>query len=363
MRRTAGSFLRVFFSFVIGVAGCGDDGGSAGDGGDAATGTGTSPSGYKVSGTVVDFETGAAPTQVSVTTAGLNPTPSKISTAGADFAIEGVAPHSVFFILSASPPDYRATYNEAAVEIQDVSGVTVQVLAEAYIDELAAAFGVTPQADKGILVIRAIDESGVPKAGVPAAAFRLNDVAPARGPYFLDAAKQPVANATATTDGGWAVFFDVEPGLVTVTAAGNSGYTMSSAQTPAAGGTASLADVVVVAGAPVPPANVSFSAQVVPIFSRRGCVLCHSGGGPGKDLGGLMLDAGLDKTYREITLETSPLYNKLRIDRAVPEASLLLTMPSVENPPDRHPNATFASPADPDYQLIYTWIKEGAKQN
>lgn len=38
-------------------------------------------------------------------------------------------------------------------------------------------------------------------------------------------------------------------------------------------------------------------------------------------------------------------------------------MPSAEDPPDGHPNITFASPLDPDYLTILVWIREGAKDN
>ena len=43
--------------------------------------------------------------------------------------------------------------------------------------------------------------------------------------------------------------------------------------------------------------------------------------------------------------------------------SQLLTYPSREDPPDRHPNVTFTSPLDPDYLKILVWIREGAKDN
>ena len=52
-----------------------------------------------------------------------------------------------------------------------------------------------------------------------------------------------------------------------------------------------------------------------------------------------------------------------RVDLAAPEMSLVLTMPSAENPPDRHPNVTYSGPNDRDYQLILVWIREGAKLN
>ena len=104
--------------------------------------------------------------------------------------------------------------------------------------------------------------------------------------------------------------------------------------------------------------NVSFSQQIVPIFDNRGCVACHSGNGPGKDLGGLQLDGGVPKVYSELTVE-----NPLRVQVATPEKSLVLTMPSAENPPDAHPNVTFTGPTDPDYETILVWIREGAKNN
>lgn len=106
------------------------------------------------------------------------------------------------------------------------------------------------------------------------------------------------------------------------------------------------------------PANVSFATQVIPIFNSRGCVACHSGNGPGKDLGGLQLDGGDPKIYSELRTE-----NPLRVQVATPEKSLLLTMPSAEQPPDGHPVVTFTTLEDPDYLRLLVWIREGAKDN
>jgi hypothetical protein len=104
--------------------------------------------------------------------------------------------------------------------------------------------------------------------------------------------------------------------------------------------------------------NISFSQQIVPIFSQRGCVACHSGGGIGKDLGGLKLDGPQQQVYTE-TVDEDPT----RVVAGMPAMSLLLTMPSPEQPPDRHPNVTFTGPDDPDFVKIEIWIREGALQN
>jgi len=41
----------------------------------------------------------------------------------------------------------------------------------------------------------------------------------------------------------------------------------------------------------------------------------------------------------------------------------VLRLPSREDPPDRHPNVTFAGPQDPDYVKLLAWIREGARNN
>jgi hypothetical protein len=333
--------------------------------GEADTPPGPDPDGigsYALSGTALDFETTAALSgAATISTSGIQPAPS-VSTTGADFTIEGIPPFSAFHILAGSPPDYRSTYNmSTTVEDEDVDGVTVLVVSEAYVTRLLTAFAITPQPGTGIVIARAIDTAGAGKAGVPAEAFALD--AAARGPYFLDMAKSPAPAADATTSSGWLVFFDVAPGLVTPSAAAGSGYSISGAAAPVAQNVVTLAEVVVSEGPPPAPTNVSFAGDVFPIFARRGCQTCHSGNGIGRDLGNLTLDGSTNLVHRELTEEISPNFGVLRIDLQDPARSLVLTMPSFESPPDPHPNATFTSDADPDYQILLAWIREGARDN
>ncbi len=317
---------------------------------------------YSLSGTVLDFET-LAPLagSATITTTGIQPPPT-VSTTGADFTIEGIPPFSVFHILAGSPPDYRSTYNMAStVENADVTGAEAFVVSEAHLTRLLSELGITPQPGTGIVIARALDATGAGKAGVPAAAFTL-DVA-ADGPYFLNMDKSPAPGATATTDSGYVVFFDVAPGLVTPSAAAGSGYSITGAAAPVAQNVVTLAELLVAEGPPPAPTNVSFAGDVFPIFSRRGCETCHSGGGIGRDLGNLTLDGSTNLVHRELTEEISPNFGVTRVSLQAPEESLLLTMPSFEAPPDPHPNATFISDSDPDYQIILAWIREGARDN
>jgi hypothetical protein len=131
------------------------------------------------------------------------------------------------------------------------------------------------------------------------------------------------------------------------------------AASPVGAGAVTIANVKVTDGAPPPlPMNVSFSQQVFPIFTNRGCIACHSGNGAGRDLGGLTLDGSANLVHKELTEE-----DPTRAHAANPETSLVLTMPSAESPPDGHPNVTFTGPTDPDYLKILVWLREGAKSN
>lgn len=309
-----------------------------------------------IEGTVVDFETaqpiaGAA----SVSTSGLVPAPS-IASQGAAFTIEGVPDHSTFQIL-ASAPAYRGTFSEAViVATGDLRGVIAPVVGEPFLMGLAAGFGITPTAARGVLIARVVDGSGQPKAGIARSNFVLD--ASVSGPFFLDATRQPAPGATATSAGGWVVWFEVTPGVATLGTAAAATATLDMAVSPISPATVTLARIRATDGVPATPTNVSFRTQVVPIFSARGCISCHSAGGIGRDLGGLSLDGSPSLTYKELTEE-----DPLRVQPLTPDQSQLLTYPSREDPPDRHPNVTFTSPRDPDYLTIFAWIREGAKDN
>jgi cytochrome c551/c552 len=224
---------------------------------------------------------------------------------------------------------------------------------------LASGFTVTPTAANGILLLHLVDGQGAAKSGVAGTNIVLAGATGATGPKFLDAQLAP-STATASTASGWVMFFEVPPGVVSLGQAVNATATLAMPTSPVAAGAITIANVVVTDGAPPAlPMNVSFAQTVFPIFTNRGCVACHSGNGPGRQLGGLMLDGSTNLAYKELTGPENPL----RVQTAMPEKSLVLTMPSAESPADGHPNVTFTGPQDLDYLKILTWIKEGAKDN
>lgn len=338
---------------------CGDDGSTGGDG----DGDGDPIPDFVVTGSVVDFETGDPLDSGTVTVDDSLRPPPTVTATGADFEIQPIPPFSVFHILASSPPTHRATYNRVVVDDADVTDVRAEVLSETYVTTLTTEFGVDPAAGTGILIAQLLDENGDPLAGVPGTAFVVNNAPPVAGPFFLDDQRQPDPQANATSASGYAVFFDLEPGLVVVEAAAGSGVTMEMAVAPAESNAATVAAIDVTEGELMIPTGVSFANDVVPIFESRGCSICHSGNGIGRDLGNLTLDASPNLIYSEVAEELSPVRGILRIDAEEPANSLLLTFPSAEDPPDSHPNVTFASGADPDYLTILGWITDGAPDN
>ncbi|MBA3463634.1 MAG: hypothetical protein H0T46_26995 [Deltaproteobacteria bacterium] len=339
--------LHTLFAGVLVIVGC-DFEDSSGPVGGALT----------VSGRVVDFKTGAPlDGATSVTTSGLVPAP-KVITEGSDFTITQVPENSAFQVLAAAPPTHRATFS-STVEVtrSDLDGIMTPVVSEALLAQLSAAFAVTPTAAKGVLFVRLTDPAtGQPKAGIPASSLVINGAMPAR---FLDANLAAAPGATASSASGWAVFFEVPAGTAAFTQSATATYTLDMATSAINAGVVTIADARVANGGLVLPTNVSFATTVYPIFANRGCVACHSGGGVGMELGGLKLDSSPNAAYKELLLEKP----NTRVQLGNPEASTVLRYPSKEEPPDRHPNITFASAVDPDYLKILVWIREGARDN
>jgi hypothetical protein len=312
-----------------------------------------------VSGDVYDFQSGTGVSgDATIATSALVPPP-EISTSGASYVIDRVPENSAFQILAAVSGTHRATYN-ATTEVfdTDVDGVKSYTVSESLIASLVTAFGATPMDTQGIVFMQLVDASGAAKANVAASNIVLAGVT-GIAPKFLDASLAAAPALTASSTSGWAVIFNVPPGVVSLGAAVNATATLAAPSAPVAANTITLVRATVTDGAPPAlPTNISFATSVVPIFSARGCIGCHSGNGPGKDLGGLQLDGGVMKIFKELTEEDPTRANPL-----MPEKSLVLTMPSAESPSDSHPNVTFTGPQDPDYIKILVWLREGAKNN
>ncbi len=341
--------------FLLVLVGCGGDPANGDDDGEPLGGSRT------VTGDVIDFATGDPVSgAASVTTSGVSPAP-RVTAQNGSFTIEGVPDNSTFQIQASVAGTHRPTFGPSIeVLTDDIDGVLTPTVSETFLADLAAGFGVTPSAATGVLILELVDEAGAAKAGVPGG--QLVVAGGVEGPFFLDADLAPDDAANSSSASGYAVFFEVPTGVAELGVAASPTVTLVMPASPVTAGAVTIARVVVTDGAPDLPTNVSFANDIVPIFKSggggRGCEACHSGGGIGFDLGGLKLDGPVQQVYSELVEE-----DPTRVVVGNPEASLVLRMPSRENPPDTHPNVTFASASDPDYQKILVWITEGAKMN
>lgn len=110
------------------------------------------------------------------------------------------------------------------------------------------------------------------------------------------------------------------------------------------------------------PGNIDFDSQIYPMFAPvneggLGCQGCHSPeGGPA---GGMNL-VGQDTAYASL----DPALQPTRVNIMQPASSLLLQKPLYEpDGPQDHPIFAFVSDTDPSYQLVLSWITEGAPRN
>ncbi len=312
-----------------------------------------------VTGTVVDLQTNQAISAMpDVTVSGVPG--AQVMVKGATFTIEDVPDNSSFQILASAPPTYAPTYSPAiALTTGNTTGATAYEVSSAFLSGIEAGFNVTPSASNGVLLLHLVDSTGKPVSGVAGSNLVLSGATGASGPHFLDA-NLAASTTTSSSASGWALFFNVPPGAIALAQAANATDTLAMAESPVAAATVTIANVQVTLGAPPAlPKNVSFSQQVLPIFTNRGCTACHSGNKIGANLGNPSLDTGANHVYSQLM---DPAYPQ-RVVVSAPATSWLLTMPSYENPPDAHPNVTFQGPQDPDYQKILVWITEGAKNN
>src|SRR5262249_32317780 len=156
---------------------------------------------------------------------GVVPSPT-ITVSGSAFTIADVPANSTFQLLASVPPTHHNTYSPAVDVIEsDVTGVHAYAVAENYLSTTAGGFGITPSSTNAILLLHVVDASGAAMAGVAGSDFVLAGVTGASGPHFLDANLAP-STATATSASGWAMFFEVPPGSVSLGAAASATVTL-----------------------------------------------------------------------------------------------------------------------------------------
>lgn len=153
----------------------------------------------------------------------------------------------------------------------------------------------------------------------------------------------------------------------------NAGPTFEEASISLAAGNVGL--VTLYTNDDVPPLDlVDFSTQIYPLFTQLGCVNCHYEGGPGavNNNGYYAIYGGPEVTPEEVhqnlvgpgtNCTVTDYVGNYRVCVNDPAASRLLHRPLLQDPPNGHPNSSFADEYDPNYVLVKAWIEQGAQYN
>lgn len=118
----------------------------------------------------------------------------------------------------------------------------------------------------------------------------------------------------------------------------------------------------------LPPTSLQFATDIYPLFTKHGCVGCHSNGGPPQAVReGVPADWAEDaysvwSNLVSLGTTCAGLERAQRICVDQPEQSTLIQFPLSGSVglAEAHPNKTFGALTDPDMQRMLQWIAQGA---
>lgn len=314
----------------------------------------------RLSGVVADWRSGDPISGALVETIGISPIQSAVSASDGTFTI-GSVPINGFVLLRIDAADHVETVSPAILVGEDhLEDVVAQAVSLPDASLFETAFAITDTAGRGVVLGRALSPADAGIAGV--SELRILPAGAAfDGPYFLAADGSAAVGATETTGDGGFVFFNVSSGDIAV-AASAADLAFEQQATVVIADVWSLVtlpgDGPGVGGSPTPtptgtPGPQSFSADIVPIFTARGCTGsgCHR---PPTNGGGLRLNQSAAQIYPAVLQ---------RCNTTDPANSLLLTKPLFEAAPNHTGGNIFLTNTDPDYLRMLRWITDGAPNN
>jgi hypothetical protein len=321
-----------------------------------------SADGYaKLGGEVKSWLTQEPVQGAALATVGMDP-PATTTSAGPSGAYNMDVLIAGVFWMKASKEGYLSTYEYVRMPQGAYPNKGLYVVDEARLDQVAQAHGKTRSPSCGTVLVEVKNPLGQGQRDI--AGVRLSGMA-YEGPYFLGPQNQSAPERTFTSESGRVVFFNVcDTGGTRASPGASAQLTIDEPGVPApptaylnvyAGG-ATRGVITVDADVPpapdLPAAGLVFTDHIYPIFVREACASCHAHGGQAAATG--LYFNGAPREVYDLLRQGSQ-----RVTLQSPSASLLLSKPLYEEPPN-HPNASFPSTEHPEYRALYTWIQEGA---
>jgi len=309
-------------------------------------------------GQTFDLANGSWLTGVTASTYGHDPFLVTASEAEGHFEMEVNA--GGLFFLRTSWPGYRTTFSPIAIQNVSVSQ-NIPMVSNDLVTQWSTDTGTVQSNACGLVLLQVLDGGGEGLAGV--GPVTLSDAVDASGPFYLDNDHQVLIDATGTSEAGYVLFMNVctaGSNLIstqtsftrTIEIEGDTEERILSMHTATV-----LFEKMMVGEAPPPPPPpenlIDFATEIHPLFESLYCANCHRANSPLPNIQ-LELDGTPDAVYEALLGGDAP-----RVDLNVPDDSLLLKKPLLEDPPD-HPNAAFIATNDPAYVLIRSWIEQGA---
>ncbi|MCG8425026.1 MAG: hypothetical protein MJE77_44660 [Proteobacteria bacterium] len=334
----------------------------------------TDPTGFKLSGTVMDYTDLAGALQgFSVATNGLTPPVTATSATDGAYLLANIAEGSTIqpAVTPAANALYRPTTNTAVLVNADVTQ-NVYAVAEPWLTQQLLGLQVEAVKDTAVLAVELVDPQGQPLVDIPAADIQLLDDQQqvGAGPYFFGTATSlstvaDVPNSVAIDGRARAMFLNVPPGsyklnvpnpdnvdqpyVVDVTFVANSAVIAATAMPTPAG-----------VGLPSGQDALYFTGDIYPLLQRValtgfGCAAanCHSTQNPA-----LTPQLRFDKEAALLHADMVALTGT--IDNG--ELSTLYKKPLRELPPELpdHPNYTCVTGTNAPCAQILLWITQGA---
>lgn len=329
------------------------------------------PQAIDVTGMVMDYFASAPLANAQLETEGITPPISAQSDLAGAFMLPDVPVASTFYVRGSMALNYLLTINEPVTVVDQSIENNLYLVSEADAQRQHATVGVEVLPNTGVVFANLVRPDLTPMEGVPLANITLTDALGAPvgdGPYFFGAlgdVDQAILVSTAYQGRARVAFLNVPAGEYTLTVIDPSLVegtpdTIYALTFPTLALSARLVKVGGAGGPgeppPPPPGMYSFATDVYPILQKAylggdGCANCHT-------LGGV---ANFLRFDDEATLVLQSIQARPNVINLLdPPASLLLTKPLYEDPPN-HPNATWLTDLDPSYQIIMLWIADGAR--
>jgi hypothetical protein len=214
-------FAGVLLAAVL-VAACSDDGGntgsggSGGGGGTGGSGGGTGPETISFAVRLADATAMTDKPLEGIEVCAADHPEIACATSDVDGKLTLTLPAESELMLRCENDIFGPMYMTWAIGAEDIDAGTFSLLTKPVLEAFVKLSGGTEWPEKGAIIANVYDDLVVRDERVPGATFT---IAPESGggPVYVSPEKLPDKALTASTEGGPALFFDLDPGEVTIT--------------------------------------------------------------------------------------------------------------------------------------------------